>query len=523
MQDTTQNNSEARKSNSMMPHVPGNTVVNAGSSASSRTNLALPLGTSAVSSHHYHNHQPPQQNWIGHDSSSRRPPQYVPRDTNPAFAAIVSSENQLLLCTEIMPKDIGNESEDELDKEIQYLSKEILTLHTDNTTRTARTSKKSAATIFDKSKGKPSKSSNTTLSTKRKPASTKRGRDDDASNNSDDDSSDSDYSKKKRKKPSSTGVATGLSNVSAAAMKSMEAKRAKRKTQAKKRHARYDEDMELDLVRNSQNVCHSWENLHLGTVLGTPAYNEYLRKQLFSNNDRDNESHGGGVSCGICDHNERSVPQFTSEEVLHVIRNLRPPQTVPPPCPISSLGSNGEMRMGSRGWARRDNNADGGGDNMKTSAAAFRTYSMSSSDDDDDGGDENDMEVRAINGGGRHNLSLVVDDDSGSSDNNDEECLRHVTSSLGYDVAKLYETMCRQDADDWSCYRRYANNNLTSKGVIDKLRSLERNALFVDHEEERIMNIAQEIGLYQPGGRQMSEDVAFFMGYGEQQDEDLDI
>ena len=408
-----------------------------------------------------------------------------------AFTAVVGEDQALLLCTEAMPKDLGNETEDEVDMEVQFLVKTL------NAIQRKKIPTKKSSEVSRVNKERPK----ATASAKRKKKSNISSGSDDSSDGSDDDDKRGSKNGKSKKRRENT---TEPSKRVAATKSSAATKKFQRKTQAKKRNSRYDDDKELELVKLSQHVCHSWESLRLGTVLGTPAYNEYLREQLLRSDGRGN---GPG---GICDHNERRVPQFKSEEVLQMVRNLRPPQTAPPPAP--TLGGSGMSSVRRRGPAR--GSISFVSRPRRTSAVSCSSPAPSSLADD---GDENDLEVQAINNG-----HMMVVDDSGSEgdDGEQDENLARISSSLYSDVLKLYESMCWEDADDWSCFRRYANLNMSSKACIDKLRSLERNASFLEHEEQRVLKMSRELGVYQP--QEMSEDISLFMGYGRQHYEDLD-
>jgi len=75
-------------------------------------------------------------------------------------------------------------------------------------------------------------------------------------------------------------------------------------------------------------------------------------------------------------------------------------------------------------------------------------------------------------------------------------------------LARLYEEMCTQDADDGSSFRREAQY-MTPESCVKKLRDFENQISALKIQQNKILTAASQRGLSQS----TREDVSSFLGY----------
>jgi hypothetical protein len=244
-----------------------------------------------------------------------------------------------------------------------------------------------------------------------------------------------------------------------------------------------------DLVQASEYVCHSWDSLQLGTILGSAAYNEFLRGQLY---------------VGVQDlySSDQEVPQLTAEQLLEVVQSLRPATVLPPPDSVLHWHHHQPQHE------EEERSTPVLFDD--TTIVARRQGQVGHIGNDEE--EDNDWEVEAINddvapprskggGTGAHETHERTHQDDFPE-----------MEALVTDLTQLYETLCWQDADDWSSYRRHANRNLSARACISELQSLEREAQALKQKESQVLEAGRELGLYV--GPKIATDVASLLGCG---------
>jgi hypothetical protein len=385
---------------------------------------------------------------------------------------------RMLWCNEEMPDDLGP-SEDEWDDEVKYLVQVVNQLYRKDQLSSKKQHLGDSGTAAKSKKGFPSSSS-----------TRKRSRSIDGKTSSGDSSSDSDRETQKGGKQNH-----GSSWV-------WENQNLKDPPPGSHRapDAALVGENDQDLVQASEYICHSWDSLRLGTVLGSAAYNEFLRRQLF-------------VSVPDLYSSDQEVPQLTAEQLLQVVQSLRPATVLPPP----------ESRLY---WHHHQQKQGGEEEEQRSTPVLFddtivaaRRHGQAGHVGNDEE-DDNDWEVQAINDdfatayhtaaprskGGATGAHEPTHDRTHQDDDVPE------MESLVTDLTQLYEALCWQDADDWSSYRRHANLNLSASACINELQSLERDAQALKQKEAQVLETGRELGLYV--GPRIATDVASLLGYG---------
>lgn len=190
------------------------------------------------------------------------------------------------------------------------------------------------------------------------------------------------------------------------------------------------------LLNSSMQLAYSWDSLGLGQDSGSVALNEYMVR--FRRNE--------GVS--------PYLPDLTAQEMLQIMNSLRVRTYLPPP-----------------------------------GSALHRIVQ------------KNRFENRSELYGSENNDEESMED--GSSDLTAQEQTlspplpsQHPRAcSIPFkNMARLYETMCAQDADDGSFNRREAQY-LSASSAVEKLRALENRACELKLTESSVLQKGKELGL----------------------------
>jgi hypothetical protein len=193
-----------------------------------------------------------------------------------------------------------------------------------------------------------------------------------------------------------------------------------------------DDDDDYGLVHASQYMAYSWDSLQLGTVLGSAAYNSFLRNQM------------------LCDPSIQQVPQLTPQQTLQIMQSLRPRTIIPP--------------------------TESGLHSVVQHNLLQNRRSLYEDSDNDDWGDYRHEEDEEINGG--------------KSQNEEESSSPRLPFGT---LARLYENMCSQDVDDWSSFRREAQY-LRGNECMDKLQEMESEITTLKEREQRILQTGRDLG-----------------------------
>lgn len=199
---------------------------------------------------------------------------------------------------------------------------------------------------------------------------------------------------------------------------------------------------ESAILHHAHYLAHPWDDLHLGSHLGTPALNEYLREQLRAST----------VSSGYS--RRQSVPQFTAQQCLPMIESLRVSTVLPPP--KSELHAVVQQNTS--------------GEKSKGDGEEYMEVSV----------DMEEEEETTAYAGDRENPASTQ--------------FFYGPKIPHESLARLYESMCAQDVDDGREAQRQAQF-LTSDACIDRLRGMEDTILDLRMREQRVIQTARTVGL----------------------------
>jgi hypothetical protein len=193
-----------------------------------------------------------------------------------------------------------------------------------------------------------------------------------------------------------------------------------------------DDDDDEDLIHASQYMSYSWDSLQLGSVLGSAAYNSFLRNQM------------------LCDPSIQQVPQLTPQQTLQIMQSLRPRTILPP------------TESGLHSVVQHD---------LLQNRRSL--YEDSDNDDWDEYRHEEDEEI-----------------DGGKSQHDEESSSPRLPFGT---LARLYENMCSQDVDDWSRFRHEAQY-LRGNECMDKLQEMESEITTLKEREQHILQTGRDLG-----------------------------
>lgn len=241
------------------------------------------------------------------------------------------------------------------------------------------------------------------------------------------------------------------------------------------------------LLNSSQYLAYSWDSLRLGEELGTAALNEYMERLR----SRDIlGTYGGlgamsqlpGMACTPI-HSpspSRDMAKLTAQQTLQIMNTLRAKTSLPPP------GSDLHRIVQKNRFENRR-----------------ELYGDDSEDDDTVGKESETVRPkqshkygrRSEKGGQRQSVTAEAETATGPK-------IPFKT------LARLYESMCAQDADDGSSARREAHY-LSAKACVEKLRSLENRACELKLRERELMQEGKKVGLLPVS----TDDACRFSGY----------
>jgi len=283
---------------------------------------------------------------------------------------------------------------------------------------------------------------------------------------------------------------------------------------------------EQTMLHHAPYLSYSWDDLHLGTHMGSVALNEYLRKLLRERT----------VQTGYAAKSSR-VPQYTAQQCLAMIQSLRVSTVVPPPKSELHAVVQQQQRM----TKNKFYHAGDGEEYMEVAVDMEDEVEVDSSEEDDLDEDEEtygknnkDEEVvpyepmqkkntKNEKDGDNDNAGCVQEKKSQSdedkertfTDDNETEAkggnsdpasarkrIKTVIQTHHFygpkiplrSMAELYEAMCEQDVDDGREARRQAQF-MTSDACIDRLKSMNDRIHQLKLREQRILRTSQSVGL----------------------------
>ena len=216
------------------------------------------------------------------------------------------------------------------------------------------------------------------------------------------------------------------------------------------------------MLHHAPYLAYPWDDLYLGTHLGSAALNEYLRQQLRENTVRSGYARGG------------SVPQFTAQQCLSMVQSLRVWTVVPPP--KSELHSVVQPKQ------QHGNTNKGDGEDYMEVAV--------------------DME---------ETKGQVGDNDMASEEKRSTTQFFFGPKIPLASMSRLYETMCEQDVTDGREERRQAQF-MTADACVRRLKGMKEKIEQLNFREEQILRTSQSVGLATKGSISSNVEVNHLLG-----------
>eukprot|EP00521_Asterionellopsis_glacialis_P017565 CAMPEP_0195295610 /NCGR_PEP_ID=MMETSP0707-20130614/17693_1 /TAXON_ID=33640 /ORGANISM="Asterionellopsis glacialis, Strain CCMP134" /LENGTH=510 /DNA_ID=CAMNT_0040356869 /DNA_START=45 /DNA_END=1577 /DNA_ORIENTATION=- len=243
-----------------------------------------------------------------------------------------------------------------------------------------------------------------------------------------------------------------------------------------------------EVLNRSTQLAYSWESLGLGKELGSPALNEYVRLC------RSRE--------GLSNEN---LPSVTAQQVLQIIQSFQLKTLLPPPgsdlhrIVKKNPFENRKELYGSEGESECDNESEIEAGSIRDSQPLpYLQGDFEAENHYGDGAPESSQLAATTTTNDRpkadkHKTSQRKPNLSPRPKKQRRDQVPHCNIPLKK-MARLYELMCAQDADDGSTSRREAQY-LTAEACVDKLRSFENMACELKLEETKVLQRGRKFGL----------------------------
>ena len=225
------------------------------------------------------------------------------------------------------------------------------------------------------------------------------------------------------------------------------------------------------MLNHAPYLAYPWDDLYLGTHLGSAALNEYLRQQLRENTVRSGYSRGG------------SVPQFTAQQCLSMVQSLRVSTVVPPP--------KSELHSVVQPNQQHSNTNKGDGEDYMEVAVDMEEVEEQT--EDDDMASEEKKSTTQFFFGPKIPLASM---------------------------SQLYKTMCEQDVTDGREARRQAQF-MTADACVLRLKGMKEKIEQLKAREESILRTSKSLGLAGKGSISSNVAVNQLLGCIPRDDNDL--